>query len=242
MPAVFLHGVPDTYRIWGPLTQQLSRKDVVTLRLPGFGGPIPDAFDCSKESYVQWIILQLEQMGEPVDLVGHDWGCLFTMRVASLRPHLLRSWAAGSGPVSAHYEWHPLAKIWQSPGEGERWMDEISMADLAQTLEKDGVSKDLADAEASYVDGTMKLSILKLYRSALSVGEEWEPGLTNIQTPGLVFWGERDQACPIAFASKLGQSSRARSVLALPAGHWVVVEKAAELANALEQHWNQANQ
>ena len=242
MPAVFVHGVPDTFHIWTPLIQRLSRKDIVTLKLPGFGESVPDAFDCTKESYVQWIISVLEQIGEPVDLVGHDWGCIFTMRVASLRPDLLRSWAAGGGPVSAQYEWHPLAKIWQSPGEGEQWMDRVSVVDLAQTLEKDGVPKDLADAEASRIDKTMKMSILKLYRSALNVGEEWEPGLANITTPGLVFWGERDEACPVAFASRLGQSSRARSVSTLPAGHWFIVEKTADIANALEEHWTQVNQ
>ena len=41
MPAVFLHGVPDTSRAWQGVVARLPRRDVVTLSLPGFGRPTP---------------------------------------------------------------------------------------------------------------------------------------------------------------------------------------------------------
>ena len=47
MPAVLVHGVPDTHRVWGALVGRLRRDDVVTLSLPGFGCAIPAGFDCS---------------------------------------------------------------------------------------------------------------------------------------------------------------------------------------------------
>ena len=62
MPAVFIHGVPDTARLWSDLLARLSRRDVVTLGLPGFQTPLPEHFDSSKESYVAWIIEQLERI------------------------------------------------------------------------------------------------------------------------------------------------------------------------------------
>lgn len=37
MPAVFVHGVPETTELWGPLVAELDRTDVVLLGLPGFG-------------------------------------------------------------------------------------------------------------------------------------------------------------------------------------------------------------
>ena len=40
MPAVFVHGVPDTARVWHALIARLGRKDVVTVSLPGFGQPV----------------------------------------------------------------------------------------------------------------------------------------------------------------------------------------------------------
>jgi pimeloyl-ACP methyl ester carboxylesterase len=54
------------------------------------------------DDYAAWLVAELEAVGEPVDLVGHDWGGGFTVRVVSLRPDLVRSWvsdAAGVGDV-----------------------------------------------------------------------------------------------------------------------------------------------
>jgi len=48
MPAVLVHGVPDTHRVWRALVGRLRRGDVVTLSLPRFGCGIPSDFDCTK--------------------------------------------------------------------------------------------------------------------------------------------------------------------------------------------------
>ncbi len=237
MPAVFIHGVPDTFHVWDPLRQHLSRKDVIALALPGFGAPCPATFTASKEEYANWIIQQLENIGEPVDLVGHDWGCILTMRVASLRPDLIRSWAAGSGPISASYEWHPLASIWQTPGEGEKWFRKLDPSAVAEFMAKAGLPIDSARETVSRIDPLMGDCILRLYRSALGVGKEWQPDLANAPARGLVFWGATDEACPFAFAEELARDARAERMLRLDAGHWTIVGRSAEIAEALESHW-----
>lgn len=158
------------------------------------------------------------------------------MRVASLRPDLVRSWAAGSGPVNGTYKWHSLAKIWQSP-DGEKWMRDLNPADFAAFMAKSGLTPVQAKETAERIDYTMKHSILPLYRSAVEVGKEWQPGLTEVSSPGLVFWGERDYSCPVVFAHKLGQDAGAGRVLVLEAAHWVIIERSAEVALALEEHW-----
>ena len=78
MPAVLVHGVPETPAIWEPLADALSRSDIVTLQLPGFACPRPDGFGATKEEYVAWLagfcVYQwLEPSGPAwwVDLVGH---------------------------------------------------------------------------------------------------------------------------------------------------------------------------
>jgi pimeloyl-ACP methyl ester carboxylesterase len=152
MPAVLIHGVPDTFRVWDLVIGHLSRKDVLPLALPGFGSPPPVGFTATKEEYVNWIIRQLEQIGQPVDLVGHDWGCAFTMRVVTLRPDLIRSWAAGGAPVSRDWPWHPIAKIWQTPGEGERWMQDETPADFEKLLEEFELPVERAKDVVSHID------------------------------------------------------------------------------------------
>lgn len=74
MTAVFVHGVPDTERVWHAVLSHLGRHDVVTLSLPGFGRPAPADFEATKDAYAAWLVEQLAAIGGTVDLVGHDWG------------------------------------------------------------------------------------------------------------------------------------------------------------------------
>ncbi len=69
------------------------------------------------------------------------------------------------------------------------------------------------------------------------VGQEWQPELANITSPGLVFWGEQDETCPIRFAEELAQDTHAERVLKLDCGHWTPLQKPREVAEALTAHW-----
>src|SRR5438128_7558046 len=42
-PAVLVHGVPDTQRLWDKLRSRLSRRDVLAPSLPGLPSPRPPA-------------------------------------------------------------------------------------------------------------------------------------------------------------------------------------------------------
>ena len=86
--------------MWAPLLAELERDDVVTLRLPGFGAPLPDGFTSTKEEYVDWVAAELAAIGEPVDLVGHDWGSLLVQRIGLTRPELLRTFTLSNGAIT----------------------------------------------------------------------------------------------------------------------------------------------
>ncbi len=103
-----------------------------------------------------------------------------------------------------------------------------------------GLPTESAKEAVSHIDQAMGDCILRLYRSALDVGNQWQPDLGKVQAPGLVFWGEEDTACPIKFAHELASDTNARRVLKLNAGHWTIVERSAEVAQALENHWASA--
>ena len=192
MPAVFVHGVPDTQRVWDSVSSRLDRKDVVTPSLPGFGCPVRDGFAATKEAFVDWLLGQLAALQGPIDLVGHDWGGLLVVRVVSLRPDAVRSWAAGGAPLDREYVWHEAAKAWQTPGLGEKVMAGLTPEALGATLVAAGVPGADAAETAALVDPTMKRCILSLYRSAVNAGAEWEDDLGRVSAPGLVLWGEKD--------------------------------------------------
>jgi pimeloyl-ACP methyl ester carboxylesterase len=88
MTAVFVHGVPETPAVWRGLLAALDRPDTVALSLPGFDSARPAGFGATMTEYADWLAAQLERLDGPVDLVGHDWGGGFVVRVVSTRPEL----------------------------------------------------------------------------------------------------------------------------------------------------------
>jgi pimeloyl-ACP methyl ester carboxylesterase len=234
--------VPETPALWEPLVSHLGRADVLTLQLPGFGCARPDGFTSTKEEYVDWLAGELEglQAQGPIDLVGHDWGGGFTVRLVSTRPELVRSWvsdAAGLGDIS--FEWHEFAKIWQTPEAGEEFFASqlaLSPEEQAGVFEAFGVPHEQAMKMAG-LDQTMADCILALYRSATNVGKEWAPDFKDIPKPGMVVVPAEDPF----LAEDLAQAAAARAgarVSHLPGvSHWWMLQDPAKGAAMLEEFW-----
>lgn len=240
MPAVLVHGVPDTAQLWDGVRAHLERADIVTPRLPGFASPLPPGFDATRESYVGWLVEQIEAIGEPVDLVGHDWGSLLVQRVVSIRPDLIRTWAAGSGTVDRAYVWHDLAQMWQTPEVGEQIMDAMVGDAIVDGL-ADQLGREQATEVASHIDATMKDCILRLYRSAAAGFDDWHDAVDAIARPGLVLWGADDPYVTADFGRRLAERTKARLEMFPDSGHWWPVTKPAETAAALERLWSTAS-
>ena len=243
MTVVLVHGVPETAVLWDPLREVLGRSDVEALSLPGFGTPRPEGFGATKEEYVDWLVGELEarQGGEPIDLVGHDWGGGFTVRLVSTRPDLVRSWvtdAAGIGDID--FEWHDFAKIWQTPGAGEEFFDQqlsASVEERAAIFELSGVPHERAVVLAAGVDRTMTDCVLPLYRSAVDVGKEWGPDFVDVPIPGLVLVPSEDPFLD-ADSARAGAKRTGASVAELDGvGHWWMLQDPAAGARALEAFW-----
>ena len=145
----FLHGVPDSPAIWGPLLAALNLGDapVAVPAMPGFTGPLPAGFAATKEAYADWAVTEVERLAAaygPVDLVGHDWGAIIVQRVAMIRPDLVRSWALSNAVIDPDYRGHRVARIWNTPLLGEIFMAISGPATLAKSLTDQGVPADIA--------------------------------------------------------------------------------------------------
>ena len=136
MPAVFVHGNPETAAIWDDLLPYLGRVDVIPLSPPGFGAPVPDGFGATVNEYCEWLAAELVRISGPIDLVGHDWGGVHVLRIAMQRPKLIRSWSTDCvGVFDPQYVWHDLAQMWQPPGAGEQQVaQQVSMTTDARAL------------------------------------------------------------------------------------------------------------
>ncbi|MGI9604197.1 MAG: alpha/beta fold hydrolase [Acidimicrobiales bacterium] len=240
MVAVFVHGVPETSAIWSPLIAALRQDDAVALQLPGFGCATPDGFGASMHDYATWLGDELAAIDAPVDLVTHDWGAFLAVRVLADRPANVRSWVTDGGYVDADFQWHDLARLWQTPGDGEAFMDGFvggSVDDRAAMLLGSGVPESAATDLAAPIDRTMADAILPLYRSATEIGREWGTCVDSISVPTLIIEALvdafRSEENTDRMASKLGAD---RAQLA-DQGHWWMLGDPAGAAAAIEPFW-----
>jgi pimeloyl-ACP methyl ester carboxylesterase len=244
MPAVFVHGVPETPAVWHRLVGVLRRPDIVTLQLPGFGCPRPEDFDATKEAYVAWLIGEVERLGEdgPVDLVGHDWGGGLVVRLVSERPELVRTWVTDTpGIAAASFEWHGYAKIWQTPAEGEAFFAaQLAAApdDLAPVYESMGLPADDARRLVTWLDEVMADSILRLYRSAVDVGAEWSPAFVDVAAPGLAIIAGRDPFLSATQAREGATRAGAHIAELEGLGHWWMLQDPVTAAELLDGFWS----
>ncbi len=245
MTIVLVHGNPETAAIWGPLRAELGRDDVLALSPPGFGAPVPDGFGATSDDYVAWLIGELVAIGEPVDLVGHDWGGGHVARVACARPDLLHSWVTDvAGLFDPEYVWHDFAEIWQTPGAGEENIEAtlaLPVADRASLYESLGMTPEVAAAIAEGFNADMGRCILALYRSAAQPAlREWGKDFESAGArPGLVITAADD---PFTGGPDMSRRSADRAgaqfVVLEGVGHWWMVQDPASGAQALNTFWD----
>lgn len=244
---IFLHGVPDTPAMWEPLIDalKLMPDDYRAPALPGFGCAIPPGFNCTKDEYFQWFANQIEAAadasGGPVDIVGHDWGAMITLGGAWLKPELVRTWTIANAAPEPTYQWHRMARMWQTPILGELIMLIARPRQMQKVFEDLNFPPGLAAQEAAAFNPVMKKAILKLYRSAKQAGHIDETELPNLMaslpTPGLVYWGEDDPYVGPEIAERFTARVNAKLELEPGIGHWAIVQRADALAAILTTHW-----
>ncbi|MFD2419512.1 alpha/beta fold hydrolase [Amycolatopsis pigmentata] len=244
MITVFVNGNPETAAIWDPLCAELGRPDVLRLSPPGFGAPIPDGFGCTVSDYRDWLAAELETLGEPVDLVGHDVGGSTVVSVAMTRPDLLRTWVSDSlGVFDPDYVWHDLARQWQTPGAGEKSVAALMGGTLGERTERmvaRGIARPVAAQLAAAQGSRMGQAILAFYRSAI------QPAMAELgrnlpaaaARPGLAIIGTDDH---FVGSQEMRRRSAARAGARVEildgVGHWWMVQDPVRSARALTSFW-----
>jgi pimeloyl-ACP methyl ester carboxylesterase len=247
MTVVLVHGVPETAAVWDLLVDQLTElgeSDVRRLSPPGFGAPVPDGFSATMDGYRDWLAAELESIGQPIDVVGHDWGGGHVLNVVMARPELVRTWVSDvPGVFDPDYVWHDLAQQWQTPDVGETAVAEfasMAVADRADFLAGAGMAADIATRVSPGIGEVMGRSILTLYRSAAqpavaNAGEHLEavaarPGLALLPTED-DFVGTEEQK------RRAAARSGARIEVLDGLGHWWMTQDPAGAAHVLVDFW-----
>jgi pimeloyl-ACP methyl ester carboxylesterase len=244
MPAVFVHGNPESTAVWELMVPLLDRDDITLLSPPGFGAPAPGGWNATRVEYVDWLVGELESIGQPVDLVGHDWGAGHVAGVALTRPDLLRSWTIDLGGIfHQDYEWHEMAQAWQTPNVGEELVAAMmgaSLADRTAQYVAFGMPEAIAAKVAAAGNDEMGRCILALYRDAA------QPALRNLgkdlsvmrQRPGLVIIAEQDTYVGTeAMARDTAERAGAKVSFLKDVGHWWMLQDPKSGADTLNSFW-----
>ena len=236
---VLVHGVPESAVLWDLLRERLDGP-TTALSLPGFACPRPDGFGATMDDYAAWLVGELEDVGEPVDLVGHDWGAALTYRVATTRGDLLRSWAADVANVMhPDYTWHDFAQIWQTEGAGEEFFASqagVTAEDLAAGYEAMGVPAGRTGALVPLGDPVMAGCIMDLYRSATPrIHDRWGADLGPTSAPGLVLHAGDDPFCDEALSAEVAGVLGAGQAELTGVGHWWALQDPDQAAVVLSR-------
>jgi pimeloyl-ACP methyl ester carboxylesterase len=250
MPAVFVHGNPETAAVWDPLLAALeragvARTDLVCLSPPGFGAPLPAGFGATVGGYRDWLISELTRFTEPVDLVGHDWGGGHVLSAVMSSPHLVRSWVSDSiGIFDPDYVWHDLARRWQTPGVGAADVVARFGAPFDQrvaTLVERGMSEAVAEQVAQGQGEAMGRAVLTLYTSAAQpvmaeLGRDLEHAA---QRPGLALLATEDNAVgTLEQRRRAARRAGARIEILNGLGHWWMTHNPGHGARVLTDFWH----
>lgn len=239
-PALLLHGVPQTSRMWQGLAEDLGRdRIVVAPDLKGLGGSeAVGSYDVPTLVH-ELAALVLHEVDGPVDVVGHDWGGALAIALAGSRPELVRRLVV----VSAPYRHLDLVHGFHMPFFSLPVLPELTFAAGGRRLVEQMIrypwkapggppAAVLADAEA-YADPLRVRSMLAYYRQNLrprlvSLARGRSPRMpTKVRAERvLVVWGAADPVLPLpvgeAAVRDLGPETRFVTVPG--AGHFPVEE------------------
>jgi pimeloyl-ACP methyl ester carboxylesterase len=238
-PLVMIHGWPDTHRLWDATVAALKeRYRCIRFTLPGF--------DLSRKGRAYSLDEVIETIrrivveaapGEKVNLLAHDWGCLFGYQFAMRHPQLVdrvigvdiggdagsRSHRAELGrsgmlKIFAYQMW--LAIAWRIGGKPGTAMARRMARAMRCPTDPQGI-----DAQMCYPYALRWLGVA----GGLKGLKAFEPA-----GPMLYIYGERK---PFLFHSRdwidRVAAHPGSRVIGMPTGHWIMIARPREFNDTL---------
>jgi pimeloyl-ACP methyl ester carboxylesterase len=245
---VLLHGFPERASHWDGVAERLNAAGLRTLA-PDQRGYSPGARPRTRTAYrmkhlVADVVALVQVLGEPVHLVGHDWGAAVAWRLAADHPSLVETLTTVSVPHPAAFarslvtssqalrSWYVLAA--QPPGFVEavaRWTPGVIEGLLrASGLDDAGVAR----FHSEMIDDGALSGGLGWYRAAAL---EPAGGGGPVRVPTTHVWSDGDVALARRGAELTERHVEAPYELRVLTGvtHWVPTQAPEPLADAILQ-------
>ena len=205
-PVVLLHGFPERGNAWREVVPYLHAAGLRTLA-PDQRGFSRGARPSRRRDYrirrlVGDVVALVDRIGQPVHLVGHDWGATVAWSTAALRPDLVRTLTAVSVPhpaalVEAWLSSSQLLKSWYMGAFQLPWLPELTARTRGGyfdvSLLKGGMTHaDVERFRTEIVEDGALTYALNWYRAIPFL----DPGPTGqkVRVPTTHIWSDRDVA------------------------------------------------
>lgn len=242
LPTLLLHGNPDTADLWAGVIDQLAgRYHCLAPDLPGYGRSIaPPDFDLALDNMARFIdgLVEAVGIGEPLNLVAHDFGGHYGLAWAITHPEKVRRLAIMNTAFFSDYRWHSVGQLLRTPLVGEVVTALMTPSAIARAMRigSPGITAaGLRYAATLRLSPATKRMMLRLYRVSdpmRFVG--WEDRLLAVtaRVPTWVLWGDRDPYVSATYADRFG----ARRVCHFAeGGHWLPLEVPEQVAERLTE-------
>lgn len=239
---LFLHGVPDTSKVWDSALENLSDDyRCIAPDLPGFGRThAPRNFEYSLENLASFVdqLLSSLSIDEGVHMVIHDIGGIVGLAFAVTYPDKVKSLTIMDTTFFSHYEWHAMAKTWRKPILGELTMYLMRYKQFSLAMKKSApiLTDDQIQENYKALTWRNRRMILRFYRALDPViFKSWEDKLKSVvqSFPTLVIWGEKDTFLPIELSKHFGTDN---VHILEDTGHWPMLEQAQEVHKLIRKN------
>lgn len=227
---VFIHGVLNDHSVWILQTRYLAHHgwNVLALDLPGHGRSAGDAPE-SVEAAASFITALLDAAGlAQAALVGHSWGSLIALQVASTQPgrvsHLAMVGTAFPMTVSPAL----LDMSLHQPFKAIDWVNQFSHSMLAPPPSAMGPGTWLYGTARALMRRVLASNpAVNVFHRGFQACDSYTQGLTamaHVRCPVLFVLGQEDQMTPPKAAQALVSATPHGRVLAVKAGHQLMLE------------------
>ncbi len=240
---VCLHGHPGSSNDWRDMLERFGELGrAVAFDMPGFGrAEKPRAWEYSVGANAVFVGGALRELGiERAHLVMHDFGGPWGLIWGLAHPEAWASSVLVDIGVMVGYRWHPIARMYRTPGLGRlmalgssRWAFRRIMK--YYNPQPRPLPPAFVDRVYDEYDYGTRRTILQLYRNApADAMEAMVPAFREVAPPTLVVWGAHDVGAPVEQAERQRLSFPDAEIVVLPeSGHWPFVDDPDRFAAAV---------
>jgi pimeloyl-ACP methyl ester carboxylesterase len=244
-PLVLVHGLAGSATNWVELVPELvERYRVLVVDLPGHGDSEPPRRGSNVSDFADAVahVVELEDAG-PAFVAGHSFGGHVALRLAHLRPDLVRGLLlvapAGIATTTRSLQLAVALAGVVRPG---RWVAPLRHRYAGRQWYRRALFRPWFVSDATAISERATVGFLEGQRLHLDtrtagramIADDPRPDLEHVACPVLILWGARDAQLPLDDAFEYARRLRARLRIVADCGHLLIGERPAAVAAALD--------